>query len=100
MERIWRSNKYEEVYLKVYQTVTEARAGIDAYLAFYNHQGPHQALDYRTPAEVYHDDQEGRDVAAQEAGLSSTVVIPGGRAGESLKLAPELSNFWVPPRLW
>ena len=44
VERLWRSIKYEEVYLKAYQTVAEARAGIDAYLEFYNQQRPHQAL--------------------------------------------------------
>ena len=53
MERLWRSIKYEEVYLKAYQTVAEARTGINAYLEFYNRQRPHQALGYRTPAEVY-----------------------------------------------
>ena len=51
VERLWRSIK-EEVYLKAYQTVAEARTGINAYLEFYNRQRPHQALGYRTPAEV------------------------------------------------
>ena len=41
MERLWRSIKYEEVYLKAYQTVAEARTGISAYLEFYNRQTPH-----------------------------------------------------------
>jgi len=91
VERLWRSIKYEEVYLKAYQTVAEARAGINAYLEFYDQQRPHQALDYRTPAEVYLDEQEGRVVAAQEAGLPSTVVIPSARAGDSLNLALGLS---------
>ena len=44
VERLWRSIKYEEVYLKAYQTVAEARTGINAYLEFYNRQRPHQAL--------------------------------------------------------
>ncbi len=49
-------------------------------LEFYNQQRPHQALGYRTPAEVYRDDQEGWEVATQEAGLPSEVVIPSARA--------------------
>jgi len=53
IERLWRSVKYEEVYLHDYQTPAEARLGLGRYFAFYNHQRPHQALDYRTPAEVY-----------------------------------------------
>ena len=71
VERLWRSIKYEEVYLKAYQTVAEARTGINAYLEFYNRQRPHQALGYRTPAEVYQHGQEERGAAAEEAGLPS-----------------------------
>lgn len=52
-ERLWRSVKYEEVYLKDYASPREARTGISDYLAFYNHQRLHQSLDYRTPASVY-----------------------------------------------
>ena len=87
VERLWRSIKYEEVYLKAYQTVAEARTGINAYLEFYNQQRPHQALGYRTPAEVYQNDQEGKKVAAPEVGLPSGVVKPSVRVGDSLKLA-------------
>jgi putative transposase len=53
VERLWRSLKYEEVYLRDYQMIPEARRGIGDWFAFYNHHRPHQALDYRTPAEVY-----------------------------------------------
>jgi putative transposase len=53
VERLWRSLKYEEVYLKDYASVPEARAGIARYLHFYNHERLHQSLDYRTPAEIY-----------------------------------------------
>ena len=53
VERLWRSLKYEEVYLKDYQRVPEARAGIGTYLGFYNDERPHQALGYRTPREVF-----------------------------------------------
>ena len=49
VERLWRSLKYEEVYLKAYENVAEARQGITAYFEFYNYQRLHQALAYRTP---------------------------------------------------
>jgi putative transposase len=50
-ERLWRSLKYEDVYLKAYKTVAEAKAGIGAWFSFYNDERPHQALDYLTPYE-------------------------------------------------
>jgi putative transposase len=53
VERLWRSLKYEEVYLKDYASVTEARAGIQRYFQFYNHERLHQSLDYKTPAAIY-----------------------------------------------
>ncbi len=53
VERLWRSVKYEEVYLHDYANPREARAGLTQYLWDYNHTRPHQALAYRTPAEVY-----------------------------------------------
>lgn len=53
IERLWRSLKYEEVYLKDYRLVPEARAGIGAWFRFYNHERPHQSLGYRTPAGLY-----------------------------------------------
>jgi putative transposase len=52
-ERFWRSLKYEEVYLNEYTNPREACRGISRYIDFYNHRRPHQALNYRTPAEVY-----------------------------------------------
>ena len=52
-ERLWRTIKYEEVYLKEYTSPREAREGLTEYLRFYNEGRLHQALDYRTPAEVY-----------------------------------------------
>ena len=53
IERLWRSLKYEEVYLKAYATVAEAKAGIGSWIGFYNEERLHQALGYRTPAKVY-----------------------------------------------
>jgi putative transposase len=53
VERLWRSVKYEEVYLKDYSTPREAIQGLEAYFAFYNGQRLHQSLNYQTPAAVY-----------------------------------------------
>lgn len=52
-ERLWRSLKYEEVYLNEYRSPREAREGIGNYLDFYNHRRPHQSLAYKVPAELY-----------------------------------------------
>lgn len=54
VERLWRSVKYEEVYLKDYQRVRDAACGLSDYFPFYNLERGHQSLDYRTPYEVYH----------------------------------------------
>ena len=53
VERLWRTVKYEEVYLKDYRDVSAARQGLDDYFPFYNDQRFHQALDYRTPHSVH-----------------------------------------------
>lgn len=52
-ERLWRTIKYEEVYLHEYESPRQARQQLTTYLSFYNEQRPHQSLAYRTPAEVY-----------------------------------------------
>ena len=53
VERLWRSVKYEEVYLRAYDTVAEARASIGRYLSFYNTRRPHSSLDRQTPDQAY-----------------------------------------------
>ena len=53
VERLWRTIKYEEVYLKAYDTVSEARISIGGYLAFYNGRRPHSRLDRQTPDQAY-----------------------------------------------
>jgi putative transposase len=53
VERLWRTIKYEEVYLRAYASVSEARAGIGRYLNFYNSKRPHSSLDHRTPDQAY-----------------------------------------------
>jgi putative transposase len=53
VERLWRTVKYEEVYLHAYESVSEARAGLTRYFEFYNQRRPHAALDRQTPDTVY-----------------------------------------------
>lgn len=53
VERLWRSVKYEDVYLRGYETVPQLRSGLSAYFRFYNEQRRHQSLEYRTPRAVY-----------------------------------------------
>ena len=53
VERLWRSIKYEEVYLRAYASVSEARSGMGRYIAFYNGRRPHSSLDGRTPDQAY-----------------------------------------------
>lgn len=72
VERLWRSLKYEEVYLKAYNTIAEARAGIAAWIEFYNYERPHQALGYKTPWEVFKDKKQ--PVIEAEAKLRGNIV--------------------------
>lgn len=53
VERLWRSVKYEDVYIKCYETLKDVKAGLKSYFEFYNEKRPHQGIGYRTPAEVY-----------------------------------------------
>jgi len=62
-ERLWRSVKYENVYLKGYATIEEAREGLRDYFTFYNHKRRHQALNYKTPNDVYENKKnQGRHI--------------------------------------
>jgi putative transposase len=70
-ERLWRTIKYEEVYLKDYAHPKEARGSLAAYFDFYAHRRRHQALDYRTPASVY-----GAPPAAATAGQGPATSAP------------------------
>lgn len=54
VERLWRSVKYEDIYIKDYQTVPELYFGLDQYFRFYNHERSHQSLGGKTPAMIYH----------------------------------------------
>ena len=53
VERLWRTIKYEEVYLRAYRSVSEARRGLDRYVAFYNRRRPHSSLGGQTPDQAY-----------------------------------------------
>jgi len=71
VERLWRTVKYEEVFLRDYADPVEARQGLRAYFRFYNEQRPHQALDYRTPAEAYF---AGCSAGPREGGAAARTV--------------------------
>lgn len=63
VERLWRSVKYEEVYLRSYSMVQEVRSGLKEYFSFYNQERLHQSLDYRVPMAVYFDNQGEKQAA-------------------------------------
>ena len=73
VERLWRSVKHEEVCLKAYESVVEARAGVGATLSFHNNERPHQALERRTPAQVF---EEGRNQVHQPELSASPRLAP------------------------
>ncbi len=88
IERLWRSVKYEEVYLKAYQDSRDARIGLGNYFRFYNTERPHQALGYRTPAEVF----TSTPVETTSTGMvESLTPDPLRIAVPALNIAPILS---------
>jgi putative transposase len=95
IERLWRSVKHEEVYLHDYQTPAEARLGLGHYFAFYNHERPHQGLDYRTPAEVYGLPPTPRRSRGPQAGIIIRPAVapvalraPSATAGTTVDAGP------------
>ena len=60
VERLWRSVKYEDIYIKDYEWVPDLESGLRAYFRFYDEDRPHQSLGYRTPGEVYRAGVRGR----------------------------------------
>ena len=87
-----------EVYLKAYANATEARREVGTYFMFYNDQRPHQALGYRTPAEVFHqvtDVGEESAVQARKSPLDQMLVSLAGAAGLSPNSTSVLSNYRV-----
>jgi len=88
IERLWRSVKYEEVYLKAYQDGREARIGLGNYFRFYNTERPHQTHGYRTPVEVY----TSIPVEAISRGMVESLTSDPLRiAGPTLNIASILS---------
>ena len=86
IERLWRTVKYEEVYLKAYQDGREAKAALADYFRFYNNERPHQTLGYRTPAAVYNSNR------LDNVPVSLILSKGAPRTAEShLNLAPVLS---------
>ena len=94
VERLWRTVKYEEVYLKAYASVLEAQRGLEDYFRFYNGLRPHQALGYRTPAEVFHGEQGVTEEASDGRRCSPGTggELPAGAPGFSLNSALILSR--------
>ena len=93
VERLWRTVKYEEVYLKAYASVLEAQRGLEDYFRFYNGLRPHQALGYRTPAEVFYGEQDvvERDYNERSCSPEKETQSPAGEPGFSLNSALILS---------
>ena len=75
-ERLWRTVKYEEVYLHDYANPREARQGLARYFDFYNFERPHQALDYQTPAQVYFGKEAPCIQTQLQSGLGSSLLYP------------------------
>jgi putative transposase len=90
VERLWRTVKYEEVYLREYVDGWKAEESLGDYFDFYCHERPHQALGYRTPAEVYRAGRSEKSVRAQisvetdseqtNINRNTTLKQPRGRA--------------------
>jgi putative transposase len=88
IERLWRTVKYEEVYLKAYKDGRDAQAGLRNYFRFYNTERPHQALGYKTPAEVF---MSTSVEATNDSMVESLATDPLRIAGPTLNNAPILS---------
>ena len=87
VERLWRSLKYEEVYLNAYATVAEAKTGIGAWLSFYNEERQHQSLGYRTPRQIYQESLWICGRSALPTGCASPASRASSEGGEMLAFA-------------
>lgn len=88
IERLWRTVKYEEVYLKAYQDGREAKLNLGNYFRFYNTERPHQSHGYRTPAEIFYAIPVESNNGAM---IESLTPKPLGIAGSNLNISPILS---------
>ena len=92
VEHLWRSIKHEKTYLRAYRNGSEARRGIDTYLDLYNRGRPHQALSYRTPAQVFAAGRSIRYLLPDQAStLSYRKAMSEFPAGVTLNVASSLS---------
>ena len=93
VERLSRTVKYEEVYLKAYGNASEARRELGTYFRFYNDHRPHQALGYRTPADVFHGagNASAEESKVTEGPPEQVLVSSAGAAGLSLNSTSILS---------
>ena len=76
VERLWRTVKYEEVYLKEYQDVWETEESLRNYFEFYNYQRPHQSLKYQTPFEAYQKGQTREQNKGAKAAILDQQITP------------------------
>ena len=99
-ERLWRTITYEQVYIRSYNQPKEARASLARYLDLYNHRRPHQALGYRTPAEVYFGtpDHTTRRGGEKARGTAAPATWKGGVP--TLELPPQCLDRGVHYSLW
>jgi putative transposase len=94
VERLWRSLKYEEVYLNAYATVAEAKTGIGAWLSFDNDERQHQSLGYRTPRQIYEQGLWTCGRSASPTGSASPLPEQARKAG---KCSPSPTSPQAPP---
>src|SRR5712691_12918823 len=87
IERLWRSLKYEEVYLHAYANVAEAKAGIGSWLRFYNEERQHQSHGYRTPRQIYEECLWICGRSAMPTGCASPASRASSESGEMLAFA-------------
>ncbi len=92
IERLWRSLKYEDIYLKGYANGREAKAGIASWITFYNHRRPHQALANRTPMAIWRDSVSG---GFGEAAVDMTLRLDNAGALPTSPQSPQQPKLLV-----
>ena len=76
VERLWRTVKYEEVYLKEYADAWETKESLQRYFEFYNYRRPHQSLKYQTPFEAYQKGRKTEENKRAKTAISSKQITP------------------------
>ena len=99
VERLWRTVKYEEVYLKAYTDGRQAKTDLDAYFRFYNAQRPHQTLGYRTPADVFNGESVQPGEQSSERRCSPGFWCPSSKIASSLHLISDSEYISLAPPL-